>query len=238
MLENFSQLVDKFGLIPNGNRVYYKRRSQPPLFVSMVEEYFNATNDITFLNENLPRLDREFAFWRENRMRLVQSGGRRYDMAVYNVKVDGPRPESYREDYTDAQKFATDEEKQEFYFNMKAGAESGWDYSSKWFADPSTGNVSLSLLDIKARHIVPVELNSFLCRNARVLSRFHAFLGNASKATEYAGVADQLEEAIDRVLWNEEDGAWYVSVYCPRVRLTKKYERKPTTPRASRAAGS
>ena len=40
--------------------------------------------------------------------------------------------ESYREDYGDAQELATVEERQEFYQNMKSGAESGWDYSSRW----------------------------------------------------------------------------------------------------------
>ena len=35
MLENFSRLIDKYGFIPNGNRVYFERRSQPPLFASM-----------------------------------------------------------------------------------------------------------------------------------------------------------------------------------------------------------
>ncbi len=40
--------------------------------------------------------------------------------------------ESYREDYKDANHFGTTEEKREFYQNMKSGAESGWDYSTRW----------------------------------------------------------------------------------------------------------
>ena len=40
--------------------------------------------------------------------------------------------ESYYEDYTDAQKFETVQEQEEFYQNMKSGAESGWDYSTRW----------------------------------------------------------------------------------------------------------
>ncbi len=49
MLENFSYLVNTVGLIPNGNRIYYTRRSQPPLFIAMVEEYFKVTRDKDFL---------------------------------------------------------------------------------------------------------------------------------------------------------------------------------------------
>jgi len=76
-------------------------------------------------------------------------------MAFYDVQADGPRPgmlsktkifplieklgtiiiflESYYEDYIDAQNFSTSAEKTEFYTNMKSGAESGWDYSTKWY---------------------------------------------------------------------------------------------------------
>ena len=43
MLENFAGLIDKFGLIPNGNRVYYTRRTQPPLFITMVDEYYQVS---------------------------------------------------------------------------------------------------------------------------------------------------------------------------------------------------
>jgi len=42
MLENFSELIEKVGLIPNGNRIYYEKRSQPPLFIGMVEEYYKV----------------------------------------------------------------------------------------------------------------------------------------------------------------------------------------------------
>ena len=42
--------------------------------------------------------------------------------------------ESYREDYAEANTFYNEDAdaKQEFYINMKSGAESGWDYSTKW----------------------------------------------------------------------------------------------------------
>ena len=41
--------------------------------------------------------------------------------------------ESYREDYENAKRFFTNkDDEQQFYINMKSGAESGWDYSTKW----------------------------------------------------------------------------------------------------------
>ena len=39
MLENFAGLINEYGHIPNGNRIYYIRRSQPPFYTSMVDAY-------------------------------------------------------------------------------------------------------------------------------------------------------------------------------------------------------
>ena len=111
------------------------------------------------MSELIDNMDREFEFWMANRTKEVTLSGRSYKVAVYNVEVDGPRPgscyagkknrryfftkkfrfflippftaESYREDYRDAQKLP-EGERLEFYMNMKSGAESGWDYSTKW----------------------------------------------------------------------------------------------------------
>nr|CAI5865772.1 unnamed protein product [Callosobruchus analis] len=46
MLENFIAIVDKYGFVPNGCRVYYLNRSQPPLLSLMVGLYIEATRDI------------------------------------------------------------------------------------------------------------------------------------------------------------------------------------------------
>lgn len=37
MIQNFADLIDKLGFIPNGNRSYYAGRSQPPFFSHMIE---------------------------------------------------------------------------------------------------------------------------------------------------------------------------------------------------------
>ena len=50
MIENFDHLVKKIGHITNGNRVYYNRRSQPPLFPHMVQVKY-VTKMIKFIQE-------------------------------------------------------------------------------------------------------------------------------------------------------------------------------------------
>lgn len=36
MIENFLSMVERYGFIPNGGRVYYLMRSQPPMLIPMV----------------------------------------------------------------------------------------------------------------------------------------------------------------------------------------------------------
>lgn len=41
MIENFIDFIDEYGMIPNGSRIYYLNRSQPPYFAKMVEKYYD-----------------------------------------------------------------------------------------------------------------------------------------------------------------------------------------------------
>ena len=50
---------------------------------------------------------------------------------------------------------------------------------------PETGEASSELTHIRARHIAPVDLNAFLCKNARTLARLHLELGDAMAAKRY-----------------------------------------------------
>ncbi|KHN88007.1 Trehalase [Toxocara canis] len=58
MLGNFKHMIDEFGFVPNGGRIYYKRRSQPPFFIPMVLEYYKATKDKEFLASFLPTMQK------------------------------------------------------------------------------------------------------------------------------------------------------------------------------------
>lgn len=43
---NLVYMVEHHGFVPNGGRVYYLTRSQPPFLAPMVYEYFLATGDL------------------------------------------------------------------------------------------------------------------------------------------------------------------------------------------------
>ncbi|EPB78223.1 hypothetical protein ANCCEY_02691, partial [Ancylostoma ceylanicum] len=103
MIENLGSLVERFGFVPNGGRVYYLRRSQPPLLAGMLYEYYEVTKDREFVKKMLPILEKELTFWNNNRMTTVTVQGTDYFVYRYNTKSNMPRPESYAQDIKKAQ---------------------------------------------------------------------------------------------------------------------------------------
>ena len=61
---------------------------------------------------------KNYLFYRTTKINI---NGKNHKLARYNVEVDDPRPESYYEDFNDAQHFDTVDEQREFYQNMKSG---------------------------------------------------------------------------------------------------------------------
>ncbi|XP_017838591.1 trehalase isoform X2 [Drosophila busckii] len=203
MIENFLSIVQRIGFIPNGGRVYYWGRSQPPLLTAMVKSYVDFTKDDLFAINALEVLEHEFEYFMNNH--TVQAKG--YNLAAYRDTSTGPRPESYSEDVETSKSFETDAAKEEHYSELKAAAESGMDFSSRWFIS-ANGTNSGNLTNAKTRSIVPVELNAILYWNAKIIAEFHSKAGNIDKMTEYETKAKKIQEAIQAVLWNEDAGCW------------------------------
>lgn len=191
MLRNFLSVIDRYGFIPNGGRIYYLSRSQPPMLPAMVKSYVDVTNDVDFLTETLPRLDAEFEFFIKNRVRKINA----HELYAYGSidQLNGPRPESYYEDYDLAQRsFKTENEKIQFFTDINAAAESGMDFTSRWFI--KNGTDEGRLFDVKARYIIPVELNALLYFNAKTLAEFHDKVGNTNIAIKYKYTASRIYE--------------------------------------------
>lgn len=53
-----------------------------------------------------------------------------------------------------------DTQRAALYAELASGAESGWDYTFRWF---SAANVNKGLLALNVRNTVGVDLNSILC---------------------------------------------------------------------------
>jgi alpha,alpha-trehalase len=184
MLKNFLSVVDRFGFIPNGGRIYYSMRSQPPLLIPMMKTYVDHTGDTEFAVESVDMMAREFDYWLTNHTVMVKG----HRLARYGDKSSGPRPESYREDIETGRDFANDLEREEHYSELKAAAESGMDFSSRWFINDEGTNTG-DLRNLKTRSIIPVELNAILYWNAKIIAEFYGYKGESGKQAEYLGTA-------------------------------------------------
>lgn len=109
---------------------------------------------------------------------------------------DRPRDEAYREDVELAG--MTARPPAELYRDIRAAAESGWDFGSRWFADGRTR----ARIDTTA--ILPIDLNSLLFGLERAIGAGCGRQGDQACAHRFAVLAQQRRVAIDRYLWSAQ----------------------------------
>lgn len=209
MVDNFAYLIDTIGFIPNGNRTYYITRSQPPFFAAMVQLLADVKGK-EVIAKYLPQLVKEYAFWMQNADKASSNAPtqahvvRLKDGAILNRYWDSgnsPRPESYREDVKTAE--TSGRPKAEIYQDLRAGAASGWDYSSRWFAD------GVSIATVQTTAIIPVDLNALLYNLELTIARAYELRGDEDNAGLYDQRAGTRRDALMRYCWNEELGFFF-----------------------------
>ena len=225
MLDNFAYLVETIGHIPNGNRTYYLSRSQPPFFAAMVGLYATAT-DTTQALRYLDALEAEHAFWMDGAERLGPGGAyarvvRLSDGSLLNRYWDDraePRPESYRPDYELAQALP-EAQREAFYRNVRATAESGWDFSSRWMRDPK------DLRTLETTDLVPIDLNSLLYHaevTIAALRRVRGRTGDGAVAERFARAAESRRRALVTAAYDPTTGFFYDVRWRTGARVTDR----------------
>jgi alpha,alpha-trehalase len=202
MLDNFAYEIDRFGHIPNGNRTYYLSRSQPPFFALMVELAAQKEGDAAW-KRWLPQLRKEHAYWMRGAEALRPGQAAANVVRLVNGDLlnrywddeDTPRPESYLQDLATAQQ-ASGRPATEVWRDLRAAAESGWDFSSRWFGDGT------NLATIRTTSIVPVDLNALLHGLERTIAKGCAATRDTVCAKRFEGLARQRAAAIERHLWH------------------------------------
>ena len=209
MADNFAHLINTVGHIPNGNRTYYLSRSQPPFF-SLIVDVVSEIKGGNTLKKYLPALEKEYAFWMDGNDNLTveNTSYRRVvllqDGSILNRYWDDkptPRPESYKEDVAISKE--SNRPAKNVYRDIKAGAESGWDFSSRWFADGKT------LSTIHTTEIIPVDLNCLLYHLEKTLEKSYNYIGEYEKAKNYEQKAKLRADAIQMYCWKEEKGFYF-----------------------------
>jgi len=208
MVDNFAYLIDNIGYIPNGNRAYYVGRSQPPFFACMVK-LLSEEKEKDILINYLPQLEKEYNFWMQGSEALTADKPSVNHVALlpgenimnhYWDENDTPRPESFKED-VELAKETTD--KKLMYRNLRAAAESGWDFSSRWFKNKKDFST------IHTTEIIPVDLNCLLLHLEQVIAEAYELSGNKTSAEKFITLSAKRKDAINRFCWNEEEGFYF-----------------------------
>lgn len=205
MIENMGSLIERFGYVPNGNRVYYLNRSQPPLLTWCLSAYYEATGDKELVVIGARWFEKEFEFFRTHKS--IQLHGVTSLLYRYHVVAVGPRPESYREDVESAHHIDDVLEKQRLWGDIAAAAESGRDFSSRWFSQD--GPVAGKMGSTRTSSILPVDLNAIICGNLRLMASLYEVIEDTENAEKCREEFKSMKEAIHQVFWNEECGCWF-----------------------------
>ncbi|MFT5884070.1 MAG: alpha,alpha-trehalase [Arcticibacterium sp.] len=220
MVLNFAQLIQDIGHIPNGNRSYYLSRSQPPFFSLMVELLAEVKQEDQVLLRFLPQLQKEYQYWMavansdqaeaQNKAKTKEDGSFNKVVFIeegqilnrYYDNSDKPRPEAYKEDVETAKKSGRDTK--EVYRHLRSGAESGWDYSSRWLRDGK------SLETIHTTEILPVDLNALLYHLEEVLEKAYS-LSEKEKgySDSFKALKEKRKALFKTYFWDESKGFYF-----------------------------
>ena len=147
-------------------------------------------------------LRREHAFWMDGAACLGKAGMcenvvRMPDGSLLNRywdDEDTPRDESFAEDEATAK--ASGRPAASVYRDLRAAAESGWDFSSRWLSD------GCDLRTIHTTDIVPIDLNSLMWAMERGIAARCRAAGDAACAGDFTDQATRRAAAIRRWLWD------------------------------------
>ncbi len=205
MVKNFAFMIRKYGYIPSGNRTYYLSRSQPPFFVHMVHLLAQKKGK-TILIRYLPYILAEYSFWMKGAKslrpdkpayrRVVRLGKGEVLNRYYDNKRT-PRPEMYRDD-VDLALIAPDRLASKVYVDIRAAAESGWDFSSRWFKDAH------KMSTIHTTDLIPVDLNCLLVQMEQTIADTYRMLKQPLLAGRYQKKANARAEEIRNYCWSPQ----------------------------------
>lgn len=209
MVKNACYMIRKFGFVPTANRTYYLSRSQPPYFSHMVRLLARHQNRRLTLLEYLPYMLTEYKFWIKGRRtlsKLDESAAMRRVVRMSDGSMLGryfdnkstPRPESMREDIEAGDGVAEDSV-DKLYLDLRAGAESGWDFSSRWFSE------SDEISSIHTTDIVPVDLNCLLYHLESTIAETYQLMFQPLLARKFRHLAEKRKAAIDKYMWDDKE---------------------------------
>ena len=202
-IENCTSLIERFGFVPNGSRTYYLGRSQPPVYYLMLD--LSRSNSQTAGRRRLDALLTEHAFWMSGSPALRPGEASRRAVCMpdgsilnrYWDEFDRPRDESYAEDVITAKH--SGRHPTEVFRDLRAAAESGWDFSSRWYGDRGT------LGSTRTSSIAPVDLNCLLFGLEQSIARRAMELDAGDIAIRFEGLARTRQKSLQTYCWSDPE---------------------------------
>ncbi|MBM7418836.1 MULTISPECIES: trehalase family glycosidase [Chryseobacterium] len=205
IIENCSYLIQTVGFVPNASRTHFLSRSQPPYFSLMLDLLFEITNDENIYIKYYDTLEKEYAFWMNGEKDLENGSNIKRVVKTVNGDIlnryfdeeNEPRPESYLIDIEDGENAG-----EEFFRNIRSACESGWDFSSRWFADGD------KIQTIETLNLAQVDLNSLLWHLENTLAKSSSLQNLSEKEKYYSERATGRKQMIDKYFWDENSGTY------------------------------
>lgn len=167
-IKNMIFLIDEYGYMPNVATEGGDNRSQVPLFIPMCHAYWQESGDLNFIRGAFPAMEKEYSFWMRERM--TPCGLNRYG--------NNAEPVTHSDFYKIVMhtRLGEDCEQKEsdeiLGSNLLSEAESGWDFTPRFGSH--------------IEHYAPVDLNSLLYANERILAFFASLLDRKNTYREAA----------------------------------------------------
>lgn len=155
----------------------------------------------------LPQLQKEYAYWMEGSQTLKPGEAAQHvvkltDGSLFNRYWDASatsRQESWLQDVKTAEQ-VPEHPKDQVWRDLRAGAESGCDFSSRWLGDGK------KLATTCTTSIVLVDLSSLMYHLEKTIAKACQTTANTTCIQAYDKRAQQRQVAIETHLWNSAGG--------------------------------
>jgi alpha,alpha-trehalase len=200
-IDNCTSLIERFGFVPNGSRSYYLGRSQPPVYYLMLD--LSRSDCRSTSKRRFEALLAEHSFWMTDAKSLRPGEASRRAVSMPNGAILNrywdeaalPRDESYAEDVITTQQ--SGRHPPTVFRNLRAAAESGWDFSSRWFG------VGGGLGSTRTVSIAPTDLNCLLFGLEQSIARRANASGFPDIALRFETLARNRSNALQTYCWSD-----------------------------------
>lgn len=199
MLEIFYDFVSESRELDSNTKKQLKKFVLINGLRAAIKEYkFWMTNrsiEITLPNNKELKLDTESKTGKTKKSRTVR-------LNFYRANTDRPRPESYYEDINSAVYCKRPEERAKLYTDLSTAAETGYDFSSRWF------NTTMDVCSIQTSDLIPCDLNAILYKTELIIARLCRLNKNQNCSRKYIAKSIERQIAVNALLFNEKTLQW------------------------------